>query len=94
MKRSLSEIVSDIDLNIPMPTGGWHHMDDVPRDGTPIVVKVEHSFRWAPYVDEHRASSSNPCIIQRIEGKLGRWQVLDSKNNWVNCEPPEGVWRL
>ena len=91
VKRSLSQIVAEeMTLDVPMPTGHWNHLDDVPRDGTPFIVRVEHSFRWAPYVDESKATTKN---TQRINGKLGRWQTLDTKGNWVNCDPPEGVWR-
>lgn len=93
VKRRLSEIVSEeMSLDVPMPTGVWNHIDDVPRDGTPFIVRVEHSFRWAPYVDESKAPT-NPKIVQRVNGKLGRWQTLDVRGNWTNCSPPEGVWR-
>jgi hypothetical protein len=93
-KRSLSQIVEeDMHLDhIKMPNPIWRHLDDVPRDGTPFVVKLEHSFRWVPYVNENQATT-DPKIVQRIDGKLGRWQTFDAKGNWTNCKPPEGVWR-
>jgi hypothetical protein len=89
----VKSIFPEFNLSVPMPEGGWHHLDDAPKDGTPIVVLTTHTFRWAPYVDEGKAKLSEGKLAQRVNGILGRWQTLDIRGQWVNCQPPIGVWR-
>jgi hypothetical protein len=75
----------------PCPTEAiLRPLDDVPRDGSPIVIQMLHSFRWMPYIKETSAHKNKHTT--EINGVLGRWQTLDQGDHWVNCEPPQGLW--
>ena len=67
----------------------WKPMTDVPRDGTPIQVRSVSTFRWMPY---KRPNAGKEKYMEEIDGKLGRWQVMNEMGTWVNTQEPVGDW--
>lgn len=64
---------------------------DIPLDGTPFEVLTTHTFRFAPY--KQLTVGAKNANSQMVKGVLGRWQMLDEQDHWVNCEPPLGLWK-
>ena len=72
----------------------WRPLSDIPRDSTPFVMLIKHTFRWAPYKDVGKVKSTIGKKAQELpDGTIGRWQTLDTRGNWENISEPQGRWR-
>lgn len=58
-------------------------IEDAPRDGTPILVPLDVSYRWLPYKDKSQ---------QAKQGIYGRWQWHNGYG-WENAAMTGTVWR-
>jgi len=60
-------------------------LEDAPRDGSPVKVRVVKTLRFLPY---------KPNSEQRRRGIEGRWQELNEHGGWDNCATPTGCeWK-
>lgn len=82
-------VPSDSALTPAAPEGegpvAWRsNIEDVPLDGSVVIVRAETPFRWRSYSVKSE---------QFRKGIKGRWQRMNEFGGWDNCEHPVGDWK-
>lgn len=58
----------------------FRDIEDMPKDGTPVLFRTAMTLRYTPYV------------VARKKGE-GRFQWFDPRGQWIKLdEQPEGDW--
>ena len=58
----------------------FHDLEDMPKDGTPVLFRTAMTLRYKPYVTAHKQGEA-------------RYQWFDPRGQWVKLDaPPVGDW--